>query len=93
MTLIAPPSLKNMTMNQCASRCWLGRPGKGSVTPHSRGLIDNICCGEGSGIAFIFRPGGLNRTIHSVAIAETIKRRMTGFGLKRPGDGVAPSFF
>jgi hypothetical protein len=30
-----------------------------------------------------------------VTIAEniTIKRRMTGFGLKRPGDGVALSFF
>ncbi len=51
--------------------------------------------GGGGGIAFIFRPGGLNQTIRPVTIAEnmTIKRRTTGFGLKRPGDGVAPSFF
>ncbi len=47
------------------------------------------------GIAFIFRPGGLNRTIRPVAIAEnmTTKRKTTGFGLKQPGDGVAASFF
>jgi hypothetical protein len=46
-------------------------------------------------IAFIFRLCGLNRTIRPVTIAEnlTIKHRTTGFGLKRPGDGVAPSFF
>jgi hypothetical protein len=51
--------------------------------------------GGGCGIALIFRPGGLNRTIRPVTIAEniTIKRRTTGFGLKRPGDGVAPSIF
>ncbi len=49
----------------------------------------------GGGIAYIFRPGGLNRTFRPVASAEnmTIKRRTTGFGLKRPGDGVAASFF
>jgi hypothetical protein len=42
-----------------------------------------------------FRPGGLNRTIRPVTIAEniTIKCRTTGFGLKRLGDGVAPLFF
>jgi hypothetical protein len=51
--------------------------------------------GGGGGIAFIFRPGGLNRTIRPVKIAEnlTIKCRTTGFGLKRPGHGVAASFF
>ena len=51
--------------------------------------------GGGGGIAFIFRPGGLNRTIRPVAIADnmTIKLRMTGFGLKWPGDGVAATFF
>jgi hypothetical protein len=51
--------------------------------------------GGGCGIAFIFRPGGLNRTSRPVTIAEniTIKRRTTGFGLKRPGDCVEPSFF
>jgi hypothetical protein len=51
--------------------------------------------GGGGGIAFIFRPGGLNRTIRPVAIVDnmTIKRRTTGFRLKRPGDGVAASFF
>ena len=49
--------------------------------------------GGAVGIAFIFRPGGLNRTIRPVAITEnmTIKRRTTGLGLKRPGDGVAAS--
>ena len=49
----------------------------------------------GGGIAFIFRPGGLNRTIRPVAIADnmTIKCSTTGFGLKRPGDGVAASFY
>ncbi len=43
----------------------------------------------------MFRPGGLNRTLQPVASADnmTIKRRTTGFGLKRPGDGVAASFF
>ena len=51
--------------------------------------------GGGGGIAFIFLPGGLNRTIRPVAIVVnmTIKRRTTGFGLKRPGDGVAASVF
>jgi hypothetical protein len=51
--------------------------------------------GGGGGIAFIFRPGGLNQTIRPVKIAEniTIICRMTEFGLKRPGDCVAPSFF
>ena len=49
--------------------------------------------GGGGVIAFIFRPGGLNRTICPVTIADnmTIKRRTTGFGLKRLGDGVAAS--
>ena len=51
--------------------------------------------GGGDVIAFIFRMGGLNRTIRPVASADnmTIKRKTTGFGLKRPGDGVAASFF
>ena len=88
-------SLKNMTINQCAPGSGLGRTGEGAVAQHSRGKIVNIRWGGGGGIAFIFRPGGLNRTIRPVKIAEniTIKRRLTGFGLKQPGDGVAPSFF
>ena len=51
--------------------------------------------GRGGGIAFIFRPGGLNRTIRPVASADnmTINQCEPGFGLKRPGDGVAASFF
>jgi hypothetical protein len=51
--------------------------------------------GGGGGTAFIFRPRGLNRTIRPMKITEnlTIKRRTTGFGLKRPGHGVAASFF
>ena len=85
-----------MTINQCAPGCGLGRPGKGTVARHSSGKIDNICCvGGGGGIAFIFRLGGLNQTIYPVTIAKnmTIKCKTMGFGLKRPGDGVAPSFF
>ena len=65
---------------------WLGvQEGKSTI----------FVVGGVDGIAFIFRPGGLNRTIRPVTIAEnmTIKRRTTGFGLKRPGDGVAASFF
>ena len=49
----------------------------------------------GGGIVFIFRPGGLNRTIRPVIIVDnmTIKRKTTEFRLKWPGDGVAASFF
>jgi hypothetical protein len=64
---------------------WLGvQEGKSAIY---------VGVGDG-GIAFIFQPGGLNRTIRPVKIAEnlTIKRRTTGFGLKRPGHGVAASF-
>ena len=90
-------SLKNMTINQCAPGCGLGRPGEGAVAWFSSGNIDiaNFCWGGGGEIAFIFQLGGLNRTICPVAIAEnmTIKRRTTGFGLKRPGDDVAASVF
>jgi hypothetical protein len=85
-----------MTINQCALGCGLGQPGEGAVAQCSRGKIDIIRCGGGGGgFAFIFRPGGLNRTIRPVAIADnmTIKRMTTGFGLKRPGDGVAASVF
>ena len=51
--------------------------------------------GRDGGIAFIFQPGCLNRTIRPFTTAEnmTIKRRSTGFGLKRLGDGVAASCF
>ncbi len=51
--------------------------------------------GGGGGIAIIFRPGGLNQTICPVSIADnmTIKCSTTGFGLKRPGDGVAALFY
>jgi len=89
------PCLKNMTINQCAPGCGLERPGEGAVAQRSRSKIDNIHWGGGGGIAFIFCPGGLNRTIHLVAIADnmTIKHRTTGFGLKQPGDGVVTSFF
>ena len=49
---------------------------------------------RGGGIAFIFRPGGRNQTLRPVSSTDnmTIKRRTTGFGLKRPGDGVAALF-
>jgi len=51
--------------------------------------------GGGGGIAFMFPPGGLNQTIRLVTIAEnmTIKRRTTGLGLKRMGDGMVASVF
>ena len=59
------------------------------------GKLTIFVVGGGGGIAFMFRPGGLNQTIRPVAIADNItnKRRTTGFGLKRPGDGVAALFF
>jgi hypothetical protein len=86
-----------MTINQCAAGCELGRPGEGAVAWCSRGKINNIRCGGGGGggIAFNFRPGGLNRTIRPVPIVDnmTIKRRTTGFRLKWPGHCVAASFF
>ncbi len=65
---------------------WLGvQEGKSTI----------FVVGGADGTAFIFRPGGLNRTIRPVAIAEnmTTKRKTTGFGPKQPGDGVAASFF
>ena len=65
---------------------WLGiQKGKSTIFVEGRGDV----------IAFIFRPGSLNRTLRPVASADnmTIKRRMTGFGLKGPGDGMAASFF
>jgi len=51
--------------------------------------------GWGDVSAFIFRPGSLNRTLRPVASADnmTIISRMTGFGLKGPGDGMAASFY
>ena len=85
-----------MTINQYAPGCGLGRPGEGAVVARrSKGKIYNIRWGGGDVITFIFRPGSLNRTLHLVARADkmTIKRRTTGFGLKRPGDGVAALFF
>ena len=80
-----------MTINQCAPGCGLGRPGEGAVARRSRGKIDNIRWEGGGGIAFIFQPGGLNQMLRPVVSAEnmTIKCRTTGFGLKRPRDGVA----
>ncbi len=65
---------------------WLDvQKGKSTIFVEGRGYV----------IAFIFRPGSLNGTLRPVASADnmTIKHRMTGFGLKRPGDGVAASFF
>ena len=55
-----------------------------------------IFVGEGGDvIAFIFRPGSLNRTLRPVASADnmTINQCAPGFGLKQPGDGMAASFF
>ena len=56
--------------------------------------IRQYLLGGGGWDPFIFRPGVLNRTLQPVASADsmTIKRRTMGFGLKRPGDGVAASF-
>ena len=74
---------------------WRGRkrPGKGAVARFPRGKSTIFVGGRGGGIAFMFRPGGRNRTLCPVSSMDnmTIKRRMTGFGLKRPGDGVAAS--
>ena len=67
--------------------------GRRSGSVSKRDNLQYSLGGGGGVIAFIFRPGGLNRTICPVTIAEnmTIKRRTTGFGLKRLGDGVAAS--
>ena len=69
--------------------------GKAHLLVVQEGKLAIIVGGRGGGIAFIFQPGGLNRTIRPVAIADnmTIKCRTTGFGLKRLGDGVATLFF
>jgi hypothetical protein len=83
-----------MTINQCAPGCGLRRLGEGAVARRPRGKIDNIRWGGGGdGIAFIYQPGGLNRTIFPVEITDnmTIKHRTMGCGLKRLGDGVAAS--
>ena len=93
--LIAPPgpqSQKHDNKPVCAgvwARADGGRHSGSALKRENR----QYSLGGKDGIAFIFRPGGLNRTIRPVAIAEnmTIKRRTTGFGLKRPGDGMAPS--
>jgi hypothetical protein len=49
----------------------------------------------GGGVTFILRPGGRIRSLRPVASAAnmTIKQRTEGFGLKRPGDGVAATLF
>jgi hypothetical protein len=83
-----------MTINQCAPGCrgeGSDSRGKAQWLVVQEGKSAIFFGGRGGGITFIFRPGCLNRMIHSVTIAEnmTIKRRTTGFGLKRPGDGVA----
>ena len=82
-----------MTINQCAPGCGLGWPGKAQWLVVQEGKSAIFGGGRGGGIAFIFRPGCLNRMIRPVTTAEnmTIKCRTTGFGLKRPGDGVAAS--
>jgi hypothetical protein len=50
--------------------------------------------GGGGVIAFIFRLCGRNRTLRPISNTDNIKikRRTTGFRLKRLGDGVAASF-
>jgi hypothetical protein len=84
-----------MTINQCVPGCGLGLPGEDAVARRSRGKIYNIRWGVGDVIAYIFRPGGLNQTIHPIASADnmTINWCEPGFGLKPPGDGVAVSVF
>jgi hypothetical protein len=69
--------------------------GKAQWLGVQEGKLTIFVVGGRAGTAFIFRPGGLNRTIRPVAITDnmTFKRRTTGFGLKRPGDGVTASFF
>ena len=69
------------------------RQGVGS---DGRGKAQWLGVQEGKLTIFVgggFRPVGLNQTICPVKIPEnmTIKRRMTGFELKRLGDGVAAS--
>jgi hypothetical protein len=75
------------------------------VGSDGRGKAQWLGFQEGKSTIFVGGGGGCdclhfltvrsNQTIRPVTIAGnmTIKRRMTGFGLKRPGDGVAPLFF
>ena len=76
---------------------WAGTAGgRRSGSAFKRGNLQySLGGGGGDVIAFVFQPGGLNRTIRPVSIVDnmTIKRRTTGLGLKRPGDGVAASFY
>ncbi len=67
--------------------------GKAQWLGIQEGKSDIFVWGGVVGSPSFFLPGGLNRTIRPVTIAEntTIKRRTTGLGLKRPGDGVAAS--
>ena len=53
-----------------------------------------IFVGGGGVIAFIFQLCGRNRTLRPFSRTDnmTIKRRTTGFRLKRLGDGVAALF-
>ena len=65
-------SLKNMTINQCAPGCGLGRPGEGAVARRSIGKIDNIRCVGGwwdclhfsTGRSKLNNPPNLNRGKH-----------------------------
>jgi hypothetical protein len=75
---------------------WLAGDGRGKAQwlGVQEGKSAIFVGGGGGVIAFIFRPGGLNRTIRPVSSTEnmTIKRRKTGFRLKRLRDGVAAWF-
>ena len=79
-----------MTINQFAPECGLGRMGKEQW----------LGIQEGKSAIFV---GGWDRLHFSTGLSKsndppghnrgklTIKRRTTGFGLKRPGDSVAAS--
>ncbi len=69
--------------------------GKAQLLGFQEGKSTIFVGGGGDVIAFIFLPGGLNQTIRPVASADnmTINQCAPGFGLKRPGDGMAALFF
>ena len=88
-------SLKYTTINQCPPRVGSDGRGKAQWLGVQEGKLTIFVVGGRGGTAFIFQPGGLNQTICPVAITDnmTIKRRMTGVGLKRLWDGVAALVF
>ena len=87
--------VENMTINQCAPDCGLGRPGEGAdewfIVQVGKSAI--FFGGRGGEIAFIFWPGCLNGTSARSQSRKTWQSNVKrwGLGWKRPEDGMAAS--